>query len=230
MMFLLAALTSAIAQPAAAQMIEKRGTFGGLALTYKVLLPPGFDAAREYPLVLVFTGGPQLLRMAEGTITSDWKPAAEPRGYIIVSPGTPNGSLFFQNADRVFPTFLDQLKRDYKVKGGKLHVAGHSNGGLSAFHVAARYPDYFATVTGYPGLLDGGDLARAAALKPLCIFMHVGDMDAGWREAMEQQAKDLKARGHRVAITVERNQIHRLKAAELNLPQRLLNDIESCGS
>ena len=60
--------------------------------------------------------------------------------------------------------------------------------------------------------------------------MHVGDMDDGWRAAMQTQARDLKAKGYRVTITVEQNQVHRLKAAELSLPDRLLDEIESCGS
>ena len=178
----------ATATQAGAELLERYGTFGGLALTYKVLLPAAFDPAREYPVVLVFTGGPQQLQIAEMTVTTDWKPAAERRGYIIMRSGTPDGSLFFQRADRVFPSFLDQTKKDHRVKGGRLHVAGHSNGGLSAFHVAAKYPGYFSTVTGYPGLLDGDDLTRSAAIQPLCVFMHVGDMDNGWRGAMEDQA------------------------------------------
>jgi poly(3-hydroxybutyrate) depolymerase len=143
------------AVPASAELIEKSGMFGGLKLTYKVVLPDGYDATRTYPTVLVFTGGPQTLQMAANTLESDWRKEGERRGYILVSPGTPDGSLFFEGADRVFPQFLEQLLRDYKVKGGKFHVAGHSNGGLSAFHVAARYPQYFTTLTGYPGLLDG---------------------------------------------------------------------------
>ena len=127
--------------PAGAELIEKSGTFGGLKLTYKVVLPDGYDATRTYPTVLVFTGGPQTLQMAANTLESDWRKEGERRGYILVSPGTPDGSLFFEGADRVFPEFLEQLLRDYKVKGGKFHVAGHSNGGLSAFHVAARTPN-----------------------------------------------------------------------------------------
>ena len=155
------------------------------------MLPPGYDAAQAYPAILVFTGGPQSLQMAERTLSVDWQQEAERRRYILVSPGTPDGTLFFEAADRVFPAFLDQILRDYRIRGGKLHVAGHSNGGLSAFHVAALYPRYFATLTGYPGLLDGGDLARAAAIKPLCIFMHVGDKDDGWRRAMQEQSDNL---------------------------------------
>lgn len=213
---------------ASAEMIEKTGVFGGLKLTYKVALPPGYDAAQAYPAVLVFTGGPQSLQMAERTISVDWLQEAERRRYIVISPGTPDGSLFFERADRVFPAFLDQILRDYRVAGGKLHVAGHSNGGLSAFHVAALYPRYFATLTGYPGLLDGGDVPRAAAIKPLCIFMHVGDMDDGWRGAMKEQSDSLARQGYRIRFTVEKNQVHRLNAPAINLSQRLFDQIESC--
>lgn len=217
-----------LAVPAAAEMIERTGTFGGLFLTYKVLLPPGFNAAREYPVVLVFTGGPQQLRGAEGTITNDWKPEAEKRGYIVISPGTPDGSLFFENAARVFPSFLDQILKDYKVRGGKLHVAGHSNGGISAFRLAATYPQYFATLTGYPGILEADGVAAFAAFKSMCVFMHVGQRDDGWLGPMDVQARQLERLGHRVRFTIEPNQVHRLRAAEINLPVRLLDEIESC--
>jgi len=218
----------ASARVGSAEMIEKTGTFGGLRLTYKVVLPNGYDPARTYPAVLVFTGGSQPLRMAESTLNTDWRQEAERRGYILISPGTPDGSLFFEGADRVFPSFLDQILKDYHVKNGKLHVAGHSNGGLSAFHVAVRYPKYFSTLTGYPGLLDNADRAKADAIKPLCIFMHVGDMDEGWRGEMQRQSQELSRSGYRVSFAVEKNQIHRLKAAEINLSARLFDEIESC--
>jgi poly(3-hydroxybutyrate) depolymerase len=216
-------------QIAQAEVIEKSGRFGGLQVTYKVALPPGYTAGRPYPVVLVFTGGGQTLQGAEGTIAADWREQAEKRGYVIVSPGTPNGNVFFEDADRIFPDFLDMIVREYKPAGGKFHVAGHSNGGLSAFHVAAKYPAYFTTVTGYPGLLNGPELSKAAALKPLCLYMHVGDRDGGWMSEMQRQAAELKRQGYRIAITVEKNQIHRLKAQEINLSPRLFDEIESCG-
>ena len=225
---LLAGLLCTMGRPASAEMIEKTGSFGGLKVTYKVVLPEKYDPARAYPAVLVFTGGPQTLQMAGSTLETDWRTEAERRGYIIISPGSPNGDLFFEGADKIFPAFLDAILRDYKIRDGKLHIAGHSNGGLSAFHVAALHPAYFSTVTGYPGLLDGPDVARAQAIKPMCLFMHVGDQDAGWMSAMQAEAKDLTQKGFRIRITVEKNQIHLLKAAEINLSSRLFDEIESC--
>lgn len=218
---------SSMSQPATAEIVDKTGTFGGLKVSYKVVLPTGYDAARAYPAVLVFTGGPQAMRGVEGTLEADWRREAERRGYIIVSPASPDGSLFFQKADRIFPEFLDQIQKDYKVQG-KLRVAGHSNGGISAFHIAAKHPQYFSTVIGYPGLLDGPDVAKMQALKPMCIFMHGGDQDPGWTNEMQKQAEDLKKKGFKVRMTVEKNQVHRLKAQEIDLSNRLFAEIESC--
>ena len=218
-----------VSRPAAAEMVEKSGTFGGLKVTYKVVLPDGFDPARTYPVVLVFTGGPQTLQMAGSTLETDWRQEGERRGYILISPGSPNGALFFEDADRIFPEFLDQIFRDYKIKDGALHIAGHSNGGLSAFHVAGLYPKYFSTVTGYPGLLGGSDLEHAQALKSKCLFMHVGDRDSDWMAAMQSEARTLSQEGFKIRLTVEKNQVHRLKAQEINLSRRLYDEIESCG-
>jgi poly(3-hydroxybutyrate) depolymerase len=220
------ALLAAWQRTASAELLEKSGTFAGLRVTYKVVLPDGFDASKTYPLVLVFTGGPQTLQIATSTVEADWRKEAERRGYIVVSPAAPNGELFFEGGDRAFPAFLDQMLRDYRV--GKVHVAGHSNGGLSAFHIAAHYPKYFSTVIGYPGLLDGPDTVLANGLKDKCLFMHVGDRDSGWMPAMQDEAKDLASRGFKIRITVEKNQVHRLKAQEIDLSRRLFEEIESC--
>ena len=207
-----------------AALTEKTGTFAGATVTYEVVTPAGFDPARPYPAVLVFGGGPQTLRMAR-TEAERWRPEAERRGYIIVSPATPDGSLFFEAADRIFPSFIEMILHNYKV-AGKIHIAGLSNGGISAFHVAARYPQYFSTLTGYPGLLDGPDGRLTQAIKPMCIFMHVGDRDAGWRSALEAQSKDLAAKGFSVRFGVEKNEDHVIRAADL--AARMFDEIESC--
>lgn len=230
LMTIAVALVSCAAH-ASAEMVEKTGRFGGLPVTYKVLLPAPYDAARTYPVVLVFTGGAQQLRGAENTINADWRGEAEKRGYIIISPGSPDGSVFFREkeAGRIFPEFLDMIVRDYKVAPGRLHIAGHSNGGLTAYYVASTYPKYFATVLGYPGLLNGeADASRVQALKPLCLFMHVGDQDSEWMTAMQRQADGLLRRGFTIKYTVEKNQAHRLRTQEINLSSRLFDEIESC--
>jgi len=207
-----------------AALVEKTGTFTGATVTYEVVMPSGFDPARAYPAVLVFGGGPQTQRMARME-AERWRPEAERRGYIIISPATPDGSLFFEAADRIFPSFIEMILHDYRV-AGKIHIAGLSNGGTSAFHVAARYPQYFSTLTGYPGLLDGPESRLASVVKSMCIFMHVGDRDTGWRSAMEKQSKELAAKGFSVRFGVEKNEDHVIRAADL--AAHMLDEIESC--
>lgn len=225
---LLAGTLAFIAGPATAQILTKSGGFAGTEVEYKVLLPPGYDASKPHPVVLVFTGGAQALQAAEGTIRTDWQAEAEKRGYVVISPAAPDGELFFQEGDRVFPAFLEMIRKDYKPTG-KIHIAGHSNGGLSAFHIAAKYPQYFSTVTGYPGLYeDNPEADYPAALKGLCLYMHAGDKDPEWRNAMAKEAEAMMTEGFRIKFTVEPNSTHRLKAADLDLSRRLFDEIESC--
>lgn len=225
---LLVGTLALIAGPATAEILTKSGEFARTTVEYKVLLPPSYDASKPHPVVLVFTGGAQGLQAAENTIRADWQDEAEKRGYVVISPAAPDGELFFQEGDRVFPAFLDMIRKDYRP-AGKIHIAGHSNGGLSAFHIAAKYPQYFSTVTGYPGLYeDNPEADYPASLKGLCLYMHAGDRDAEWRSAMAQQSSALAAEGFRIRFTVEPNSAHRLKAAELGLSKRLFDEIESC--
>jgi poly(3-hydroxybutyrate) depolymerase len=225
----LALLTLALAAGSArAEILSKSDRIAGTTVEYRVLLPPGYDPSKAYPLVLVFTGGGQSIQGAENTLKTDWQGEAEKRGYIVVSPAAPDGQLFFQDGDKVFPAFLDMIRKTWKVRG-KIHIAGHSNGGLSAFHIAAKYPAYFSTVTGYPGLYqDNPEADYPAALKSMCLYMHAGDLDPEWRTAMAREAEQMSAEGYRIKFTVEPNQTHRLKAPEIGLSKRLFDEIESC--
>jgi poly(3-hydroxybutyrate) depolymerase len=216
----------ALAQPAAAEVIDKTGVFNGVKVQYRVITPPGYSPAKTYPVILVFTGGAQEWPGVQRTLDEDWKDEAAKRGYILISPAATDGHLYFESGDKIVPAFLEMIRKDYHAT--KLHVAGHSNGGLSAFHVAVMNPTWFTTVTGYPGLLDPEQMKLAPALKPMCLFMHAGDMDVGWPEAMGGEADALKKMGYRITFVLEKGQGHRLKAKELDLPRRLFDEIESC--
>lgn len=149
--------------------------------------------------------------IVERTVERNWRPQAEQRGYIVVVPAAPDGELFFEGSARIFPKFIADLMADFKVAGSKFHIAGMSNGGLSAFYIASLYPQYFLSVTGFPGLLDNATPAGMKALAGMCINMHAGELDPQWRDAMKQQAEQFRARGYKVRFTIEPNQPHILE-------------------
>ena len=200
-----------------------------MVLNYKVVLPKEYGAQKAYPAVLAFPPGSQTMDMVFTTLNRNWAPEAQRRGYIVVIPAAPSGRLFFEEGGRVFPAFLDKLLADYKIRDRKFHVAGMSNGGISAFHIAALYPQYFWSVTGFPGYLDDTTPAHVNAIGKMCINMHVGELDSGWLEEMQKQAADFRAKGMKVQITVEKGQSHVIGTLAGEGAGRLFDEIEACG-
>src|SRR6185369_3698479 len=133
--------------PLRAELLEKTKKVGATTVHYKVVLPTGYDPARTYPAILALGGGPQTMNTVEGVLSRNLAAEAEKRGYIVVAPAAPDGQLFFEGGARIFPEFLKLVLADYKIQDGKFHIAGPSNGGIAAFHVAAANPQYFLSVT-----------------------------------------------------------------------------------
>lgn len=211
-----------------AKVLDKSTSIAGMPLNYKVVLPGDYDPQKAYPAILAFPPGAQTMDMVLTTLERNWAAEAQRRGYIVVIPAAPNGNLFFEQGARVFPEFLDRLLADYKTRDNKFHIAGMSNGGISAFHIAAAYPQYFLSVTGFPGYLDDATPERESALSKICINMHVGELDTGWRKAMEAQAAEFRAQRFAVKITVEKGQTHVIGTLMADGAARLFNQIEGC--
>ena len=230
----LAALFLGMAGSAASgKVLDQSAAIAGMTVRYKVVLPTAYDPAETYPGILAFPPGSQDMNMVMTTLQQNWAGQAQRRGYIVVIPAAPQGRLFFQDGARVFPAFLDQLLAAYPIRDRKFHIAGMSNGGLSAFFIAAAYPKYFTSVTGFPGFLPDATPERIAALSGMCIHMHVGELDTGWRRMMEEQASEFRAKGFTVDISVETGQGHVMSTLMGEGAARLFDEIEkspkSCG-
>jgi predicted peptidase len=204
------ALCLALLAPAAAlaEVVTDTVEIDGIRIEYRAVLPDGYDPAQSYPVVLAFPGAGQTMRNVDRAIADNWRAEAERRAYVVVSPAAPEAGLFFQGGDAVFPGLLDVLRERYRPTGDRFHVAGISNGGASAFHVAASYPGYFISVTGLPGYLPYSTPAKIAALAGLCVYMHVGERDPEWAETMAFQAQALTDADGTVRFWVERGQEH----------------------
>ena len=142
------------------------------------------------------------------TVLQNWVPEADRFGYIVFVPAAPNGRPFTGAGAMVFPEFIELLLHEYKILDNKFHIAGMSNGGRSAFHIAALYPQYFLSITGLPGYLPDATPERVGALARMCIYMYVGAFDTDWVEQVQQQASMFRAKGYSVHLSVEKGEGH----------------------
>lgn len=195
---------------------------------YKLVLPDGYDAAKTYPAILVFGGGPQTMSTIDGALERNFRALAEERGYIVIGPAAPNGDLFFYAGDRIFPEFLDNILAAHPIEGGKFHAAGPSNGGIAAMHVAAKHPQYFWSATAFPGYLWQPSEAKLRALEGICVYLYIGENDDyRWHGEMEREADFLRSRGSVAEYAVERGQPHRLETLAGPGASRLFDGFET---
>ena len=213
LLFVSAAVVAMFAiQPARAELLEKSKKVAGTTVQYKVVLPNGYDPAKTYPAILAFGGGPQTMKMVDSVVDRNFRAEAEKRGYIVIAPAAPDDELFFEGGDRIFPEFLKMILADYKIQDNKFHIAGPSNGGIAAFHVAAANPQYFLSVTAFPGYMWEPSAAKLQAISKMCVFMYVGENDEYmWHPEMQKEAELLRSRGTVARYTVEKGQPHRLE-------------------
>ena len=215
------------ASPARAEVLEKATKVGRVTVQYKVVLPTGYDPAKTYPGIIVLGGGPQTMNTVDGTLNRNFRAEAEKRGYIVVAPAAPDGQLFFEEGARIFPEFLKTILADYKIQDGKFHIAGPSNGGIAAFHVAAANPQYFASVTAFPGYMWEPTAAKLQAISKMCVFMYVGENDEyRWHDEMKAEAEFLRSKGTVARYTVEKGQPHRLETLAGANATRLFDGFE----
>ncbi len=167
----------------------------GTALEYALVLPEGFDKSKTYPVLLAMPPGSMSKGAVEYGMGAWWGEQAAMRGWIVVSPASPPGG-WFEVDERTIPHLVKSLRGKYNIEGGKLHLAGCSNGGLSAFHVALPSPQYFHTLTSLPGHPPGSrSFDRLERLEGLRVHLFVGENDGGWAQASARAYERLQELG-----------------------------------
>src|SRR5215469_5831660 len=218
-------LAATFATPAMrAELLEKTKKVGNTTVHYKVVLPNGYDPAKTYPAILAFGGGPQTMNTVDSVLSRNLRAEAEKRGFIVAAP---DDQLFFEDGARIFPEFLKLILADYKIEGNKFHIAGPSNGGIAAFHVAAKNPQYFVSVTAFPGYMWEPTTAKLQAISKMCVFMYVGENDEYmWHPEMKAEVDYLRSKGTVARYTVEKGQPHRLDTLANENAHRLFEGFE----
>jgi len=206
--------TSVEEQPAAPSDVEpgildlrSAAMADGTVIEYGLILPEGFDAASPYPVLLALPPGQQDIDLTL-LFTSSYLREVLARGWVVISPAAPNGTLFFQGSERYIDEFLASL--DWiQPEDGQIHISGISNGGRSAFAVAALDPDRYASMIVFPGYPDAPDDRTALeTFVELPIAMLVGGDDAGWIGPMTTTLDTLESLGGSVSLEIRDGEGH----------------------
>ncbi|MFN0058227.1 MAG: nuclear transport factor 2 family protein [Planctomycetota bacterium] len=176
---------------------------GGAKLRYVVLKPSEIDNSPvtagkldELPILLALPPGAQDQSMVEAGLSRYWAHAAE-HGWLVVSPIAPAGeSWTHPSATATLSALLDHIETQFRPEGGRVHLAGVSNGGRSAFGLAIELPARFASLTalpGYPTTLR--DASRVYRLRAIPVAMFAGELDIPWVEKMRATEQAILAAG-----------------------------------
>lgn len=187
----------------------------GTTLDYAVALPADFDPAQTYPILLALPPGGQNRAMVQTGLDRYWAAKGIELGWIVLSPVAPGGILFFQGSEAMIPEFLERTATVYQPEGGKYHLAGISNGGISAFRIAFNHPELIHSLLALPGLpRNEADFQKLERLTDIPVAMFVGAQDTGWIGRMEETEAELSRLGGQVSLEIVPNEGHVIQSLD----------------
>ncbi len=180
-------------------------------LDYAIIAPDNVTVKQELPILLALPPGPQHKGTVDWGLNNIYKDAAE-NGWVVISPVAPNGRLFFSGSEKYIPELLAHVADEFQPEGGKFHIAGISNGGISTFRIVLNSPEMFQSVIALPGFPRGNDFHKLSLLKDKPVRMFVGEHDTGWVEAMQRTQRELAKLGADVELEIVAGSGHQIEA------------------
>ncbi|RMF81167.1 MAG: hypothetical protein D6737_05870, partial [Chloroflexi bacterium] len=86
----------------------------GVTLQYALVTPDDFDVTRTYPALLALPPGDQTMQMVDWGLKY-WAEEAARRSWLVVSPASPDGRMFFTGAEVYIPALLDHIRWEYHI-------------------------------------------------------------------------------------------------------------------
>ncbi|MET0225932.1 MAG: prolyl oligopeptidase family serine peptidase, partial [Dokdonella sp.] len=188
---LLAACLFATAPAAAAtrdQFLYGTSNTGGTVLPFRYFVPPGYDAAQAYPLILFLHGAgergsdneAQLNNNANGAmrLLDDDNLALQPV-FMIAPQCFTNGWWGGAPLDTAI-AIIDQVSAEYHIDPNRVYVTGLSMGGMGTWSAVTSQPERFAAAVPMSGNDNGSPVpASAVADIPFWFFHAANDGTVG---------------------------------------------------
>ena len=174
--------------------VDLPAEIGTDSLRYTVMLPPEYNPAHAYPLLVVLRGdhstSAQELRWWAGDATRPgW---AQRRGYIVIAPHYSADDATSYQPDSpqqaAILKSIDHVRKCYHVDSDRIFLAGHGMGADACFDVGMAHPGLFAGVIPIAGMTR--PYARACAENAPLLHWYVigGERD---RNTLEKNSATL---------------------------------------
>ena len=168
---------------------------GGKSLPYELLIPPGYDKTKTYPLIIFFHGAGergtdnkiQLAHVAPVFAAADFQ-VAHPcfviaaqcppdQQWVDMPWGAPSGVRPAQpsQAMQLALKILDQVTTEFSVDRNRIYATGLSMGGYAVWDCVTRFPDRFAAGVACCGGGDETTVTAAVAKAPMWAFHSADD-------------------------------------------------------
>jgi predicted peptidase len=167
------------AAPALAPRAEAKTGFvsrsvrvGVVDYAYKVYLPPSFDPARTWPVILYLHGagerGTDGVHQTEVGLGPLLRASPERFPAVVVFPQAPPGGVWLGDLARVATGALDQAMAEFHGDPDRVYLAGLSMGGYGTWVLAFEQPERYAALVSVAGGIvpPYGRRARLQQLPP----------------------------------------------------------------
>jgi predicted esterase len=188
--FLMVMNTLVVAAASAQERIELGD---GTQLTV-FMVRPAESSGEPSPLLVLMGGGPGNASISRDTSIWLGSGFAE-RGWMVAVPVSPNNRAFrgYENNQKV-AQLIGVLQQREEIAGGRVMLAGISNGGMSALEIARRNPDAYMGVVAVPAVATSAYDNRA--LKDFPVYLRIGGEDElGWEDRFDDTVAALTEAG-----------------------------------
>ena len=143
------------ARAAETGFLERTVTVDGASHSYKVYVPPGFDRARKWPVVLFLHGageaGTDGVRQTEVGLGRALRDHPGRFPVVAVFPQAPRGEVWLGARARIARAALDDAVAAFRGDPERISIAGLSLGAYGAWVLAAEDPSRWAAIVSVAG-------------------------------------------------------------------------------
>jgi polyhydroxybutyrate depolymerase len=158
--------------------------YGGLERSYRIHIPPSYDKARLFPLLIALHGGGGTGKKMEKLTFEGFNKLSDREGFIVVYPdgvekhwndGRENVSYraHREKIDDVgfLSALIDHLGDQYNIDLKRVYVTGISNGAMMSFRLGCELSKKITAIAPVSGAMPENLPSRCAPSRPMPVLM-----------------------------------------------------------